>query len=346
MANNPALAVGSTAQQRQAAIQNLSTDKSSNPPAASPFSLSGSSDNLGGSTMSAFVSLSQLRTAAAQLEAAKINAAGLASTGGYKGNGYTSSFDIWAEVQSNVFHSNYGDKQNGFSNIAYFGADYLVHPAILIGALVQVDWTSASAATTGVGANGIGWMVGPYAAIKLTPQITFDARGAWGQSSNNVNPFGVASEAFETDRMLASARLTGNWRYGAWRINPEASLVYFSENQKAYTDPYGVFIPNQTVTLGRFTFGPEVGYLIKSQDGTSYEPYLGVKGVYDFSKQDGLAPDGSLSAPETFRGKVEAGLSYKTPSGFAVQGTVSYDGVGAKSFEDYQGHVSMRVPLN
>jgi hypothetical protein len=51
-------------------------------------------------------------------------------------------------------------------------------------------------------------------------------------------------------------------------------------------------------------------------------------------------------APETLRGKVEAGVSYKSPSGLSIQGSASYDSVGAKKFDDIQGQLSLRKPLN
>ena len=107
-----------------------------------------------------------------------------------------------------------------------------------------------------------------------------------------------------------------------------------------------MFIPGQTVSLGRVTFGPEAGYLIKRADGTTIEPYFGVKGIYDFSKTAALAPDGTLTAPDTWRAKVVSGLSYKAPSGVVVQGSASYDGLGAKGFEDVQGQIALRMPLN
>jgi predicted regulator of Ras-like GTPase activity (Roadblock/LC7/MglB family) len=58
---------------------------------------------------------------------------------------------------------------------------------------------------------GNGWMVGPYVGIQLSKNLIFDARAAWGQSDNQVNPIGLYTDSFSTDRMLARANLTGNW---------------------------------------------------------------------------------------------------------------------------------------
>ena len=347
--NDPS--VGGPAGRRNADMQSLSADApDTRPNMANPFAISGGGDSSRGNIVGSF-SLSSLRKAIAQQEAAKAEQAGLSLNGGPIAAGISPGppkFDLWAEFQTNYYRSDYGQQRSGFSHLAYTGLDYLVHPAVLFGIMTQVDWTSetGSGAAAGIGASGFGWMAGPYMAIKLTPTLSFDTRAAWGQSQNQVNPFGISDEAFSTDRFLGSARLTGNWKSGDWRFRPEVSTVYFTETQKNYTDPFGIFIPSQTVTLGRVTFGPEVGYLMKLAGGASLEPQAGVKAVYDFSKTSVLAPDGTLTAPETWRAKVEGGLKFKTSGGLVLQGNVSYDGLGAKRFEDVQGQAWLRLPLN
>ncbi len=314
--NDPSPAVGGPAGRRNGDMQSLSADApDTRPNMANPFAISGGGDSSRGNIVGSF-SLSSLRKAIAQQEAAKAEQGGLSLNGGPIAAGISPGppkFDLWAEFQTNYYRSDYGQQRSGFSHLAYTGLDYLVHPAVLFGIMTQVDWTSetGSGAAAGIGASGFGWMAGPYMAIKLTPTLSFDTRAAGGQSQNQVNPFGISDEAFSTDRFLGSARLTGNWKSGDWRFRPEVSTVYFTETQKNYTDPFGVFIPSSDGTLGRVTFGPEIGYLMKLAGGASLEPQAGVKAVYDFSKTSVLAPDGTLTAPETWRAKSKAVSSSK-----------------------------------
>jgi hypothetical protein len=42
----------------------------------------------------------------------------------------------------------------------------------------------------------------------LSPNLYFDARAAWGQSDNSIDPLGVYTDNFSTDRSLVSAKLT------------------------------------------------------------------------------------------------------------------------------------------
>ena len=100
------------------------------------------------------------------------------------------------------------------------------------------------------------------------------------------------------------------------------------------------------MSLGRFSFGPEIGYRIKEPGGSFYEPYLGLKGVWDFSRQDEVTIDGTPVAPETLRGRVEGGMVIKTENGLLVRGSAAYDGIGAKGYDAYQGRINVRVPVN
>ena len=67
----------------------------------------------------------------------------------------------------------------------------MLNPAFLIGMLGQVDWTQDSTEALVTSANGRGWMVGPYMAARLTPNLTLNARADWGKADNIVNPLGA-----------------------------------------------------------------------------------------------------------------------------------------------------------
>ena len=119
--------------------------------------------------------------------------------------------DVWAEGHFQRWEDDQagGDRSGNFG-ILYLGADYLLSPSILVGALVQFDWMDDQSKVVGTDVNGNGWMAGPYISFKLAPNILFDARGAWGQSDNEISPLGTYTDSFDTDRWLAKANLTGN----------------------------------------------------------------------------------------------------------------------------------------
>ena len=73
--------------------------------------------------------------------------------------GGQSGFDIWAQgkwarVKSGASESDIG--------IAYLGADYRASPALLVGMMLQLDWSDEADKSLGTAAEGQGWMAGPY----------------------------------------------------------------------------------------------------------------------------------------------------------------------------------------
>ena len=137
---------------------------------------------------------------------------------------------------------------------------------MLLGLIAQIDWASETLGG-GRGADGAGWMVGPYAAVKITPELRFDARAAWGLSDNSVDPFGTYQDAFETSR----------WPLSGCSARPTRSAASCAARSRL-----------SNLDTGRATV----------------EPFAASKGY--FGKRDGVAPDGTLIAPDVMRGRVES----------------------------------------
>ncbi|MCP4780619.1 MAG: autotransporter outer membrane beta-barrel domain-containing protein, partial [Hyphomicrobium sp.] len=141
--------------------------------------------------------------------------------------------DIWVEGQFSRYTDDLGGiNRTGDFGILYLGADYVLAPGVLVGALIQVDDTkediNGSDRTGEI--DGTGWMVGPYFGAKLSESLFFDARAAWGQSDNDIwlrdKKLDYRTGSFETERWLATATLTGLHTYGGFRLSPELGLAY------------------------------------------------------------------------------------------------------------------------
>jgi outer membrane autotransporter protein len=257
-----------------------------------------------------------------------------------------SGFDLWIEAHVSQFKAeDRGLNNSGHFGIVYAGADYLLTSSILVGALVQYDWAGERSKTFGSEVSGQGVMAGPYVSVRLTPNLFLDARAAWGLSDNKVDPFGLYEDTFATNRWLASANLTGNWRFGNIRLTPSAGVTYVEEKQHSYVDALGVFIPSQTVSLGRFAVGPEIAYRFVTGSGATIEPHVSLKGIWDFDKPDVATVGGLILAGDDLSARLQAGLLARAPSGWSFRGVVSYDGVGSSQFNSIGGQVWLNVPL-
>ena len=257
-------------------------------------------------------------------------------------------FDAWTEGHYRHFEDDGGGADTfGHFGIVYVGGDYLVTDAFLLGALVQFDWAEETSRLTGSTVSGTGWMAGPYASLRLTPNVFLDGRVAWGQSDNNVDPFGgFYKDNFETDRWLANLNLKGNWVYNSIRITPGISYTYFNEEQKAYTDSNSVLIEGQTLTVNRLEFGPEFGTRFVMPDGTTFEPHISVKGLWDIGGNLDTTVNGVEAGHEDLRAKIEGGFLAQSAYGPSLRLTFSYDGIGDEDFASYGGQMFLSVPLD
>jgi uncharacterized repeat protein (TIGR01451 family) len=253
--------------------------------------------------------------------------------------------DVWMEAHYAHFSEKNDVRRSGDFGVFYAGIDYLISPSILVGALVQYDLMTDRTEELGQSVRGSGWMVGPYVSVRLTENLFFDARAAWGRSENFVNPLGFYTDTFETERWLARANLTGNWTSGNWRFTPSVSVAYFQDAQAGYTDTLGVEIPSQKVALGRVTFGPEIAYRYVAPNRWVIETHVTLVGIENFSTEFGTTLDHVHASPDPFRAKLTAGVLMTTPSGASFRATASYDGIGARGVDAVGAQLWLNIPL-
>lgn len=261
--------------------------------------------------------------------------------------------NIWAEGHVTRYDdSTAGINREGDFKILYLGADYALSENIVIGGLVQVDRTYeelVDMVDLSGEVEGDGWLIGPYVGIRLTPGLLFDARFAWGQSDNRIalddDALGFRTGEFDTERWLATARLTGNWSYGGLLVTPSAELAYGMEDQDAYKNSLGQDVRANEISIGRLTFGPEISYTATTEDGSTIRPHVSIEGIWNFDTKEFVA-DGSVKETEDFRAKIEGGIIFQQKNGYSIRAAGHYDGIGDDDLESYGGEVTVNVPLN
>jgi outer membrane autotransporter protein len=315
---------------------------------------------LGGQTSLKFgTSLSGIRQKAAQHEAEKqrrkITDAGLNLTAHPLTHPFvqsTTGWDFWIEGQISRYNDDVGGvNREGDFRILYVGADYIMAPGVLLGLLAQIDDTTEDLNQPGETGEleGTGWMVGPYFGLRLRDNLFFDARAAWGQSDNDIRlrdaALGFRSGSFETDRWLATATLTGNEYYGAWRFSPQIGVAYGHEEFDDFRNSQGALIPGADASIGRATGTLEIGYRLMTSRGTRIEPHVAISGIWNFNSDD-LIINGALVNTDDTRGRIEGGVLVTTPRGWSFRAAVNYDGIGGDDFESYGGSLWLNIPLH
>ncbi len=253
-------------------------------------------------------------------------------------------FDVWAEV-----YGARADAGNSSSNlwVAYAGAHYFVTPDLLVGAMGQFDWAEESNSVTNSDAEGEGWMIGPYIAMR-TPDhmLTAEARVAWGQSDNEISPAGTYRDDFDTTRWLAAGKVSRHFNMGHFTVTPAVSVSYWEEKQEAYIDSLGTAIGEQTQTLGAVRFGPTLSRTIRKDDGSSITPTIGLTGVYNFSMSENDSSQGFTLGDDDLRARFDVGLTINTKLGWTFLFQSYFDGVGVSDYEAYGGRAKLTVPLH
>ena len=255
-----------------------------------------------------------------------------------------SGFDAWIQGS---FAATQNKQNKAEAGIVFGGAEYRFGDDALIGIMGQFDLSSGSNSNVGSSARGTGWMAGPYVVARLGENLYVDGRATYGQSYNEVNPLGLFSDAFTTDRVLLQAGLTGDFAIGDFTFSPFARVTYYWEGQRAYVDTLNNAIPGQEFDLGRLEFGPKISWNVP-MEAYDLALDLSVTGVYDFNKLQNAAPSntGLAASDATLRAKISAGAEIVLPdSAASIRATGFYDGIGVSDYRSYGGDLSIHVPF-
>ena len=259
-----------------------------------------------------------------------------------------SPFDIWFEGRATSFTDDRNRQDmEGYFRVFYLGADYVISRWLLVGVMGQYDQMRMRSEKQGYDIAGDGWMAGPYTTIRLSKNLYFQGRAAWGTSSNTVSPYLSYRDKFDTDRWLAKGTLQGQYEYGNLHLRPSASIGYIEDTSRGYTDSLGVFIPRIRNSLGQLTFGPEIAYRQPQAGGGWIEPRAKFDVIWNFARETSTVISASefASAPVEWRGRAELGLRMQGVSGIVLDLAGSYDGIGSSGYQATTGRATVRIPL-
>ncbi|MCD9150121.1 autotransporter domain-containing protein [Pseudophaeobacter flagellatus] len=137
----------------------------------------------------------------------------------------------------------------------------------------------------------------------------FEGRLLYGETSNTISPFGTYEDDFDTTRVLAQFKVTGEYAYGpTTTLYPFFDASYVTDDQHSYVDSLGNTIPGQGINLGQIEIGLGFKREIPVTSG-ELELLGGVSGIWSHTGGNGFA---STISPdyEGGRMRVELEVSY------------------------------------
>ena len=199
------------------------------------------------------------------------------------------------------------------------GMDRLLNSDLLVGIELQYDRVTRKHEDATVHASGDGWMLGPYITARMADNLYFDAGLSAGTASNRIRvPAQGSADWFPSWRVGVHGTLSGDYEAGRFMVRPSASLLWFEETAKAWTDSNGLRIPEVRTRRGDLETGLRVEH---NPADTLSSQYVEIEGVFALAGSEG---------PETEaqnRLRLQAGATIAAPFGGILDAGLSFDGL-------------------
>ena len=241
------------------------------------------------------------------------------------------AWHVWTEGEISGFrHGRHtASPTSGHFGMLSMGGDYLLNPSLAVGMMAQFDLTSERRPDS-ADISGWGWMVGPYIAGEITPDLFFTLRGAIGGSRNSaaLDVYQDGSAWFEGDfstrRTLVRGSLYGFHRFESGLVvSPELDLAWMREAQRDYMVQDGgaaVLVPGTVAEIGRMTVSTLVESPLRNPRTTAFlRPAL----IWNFASTGPVQPDEVM-------GSLEMGLRFGGAGDWNALGAVRLDGLGSR----------------
>ena len=230
------------------------------------------------------------------------------------------------------------DRLAAFNSLGFhgsIGADYRFMPWMTAGLALGADTNETKQWTRGGRAGAIGFSAVPYLGIRLSPNVVASAYAGAATVRYDANPVARVSAAYSGTRLFTGGSLTGRWRDGPWRFQPELSILYGSEALSAYVDSSGTSVPAIVVQAGRVSVGPEIGYRWSNpEDGWQIEPFLRARLNVDYINNGQVFLNGALVGTRgPASGSIATGLSYVEGGRITTRIEGSYDSIGVQGLD-------------
>jgi len=262
-----------------------------------------------GMTLSFATSLSQMRAASGDAEAA------------------SAPFNVWIGgaflAHDDKNRKDSSSKWGSFAMIN-MGVDYLLSDKALIGLSFHYD-RMTDPTDQDANLTGNGWLAGPYASLELGKGVFWNGSLRYGGSNNTINTQ-FWDGSFKTTRWMADTSIEGQWNLDEeTTLSPKLRMIYFSEKVDDYSVKNSagdrIDIDGFNEDQFRVSLGAEIARSFQLENGAKVTPKLGVTGGFS-----GLDGSGAFAA-------VTVGMSLQTQNFWMLDASMllNIEGDGQKS---------------
>lgn len=229
--------------------------------------------------------------------------------------------------------------------LAVIGSHWKLDSGAIVGAMLQYD-TAEQTNTSGATIKGQGWLVGPYFATQIGQQPFYlEGRVLYGQTANEISPFGTTAVDFSGERLLATLDVEGRIEMQrGWFVTPNLTFSHVNETQNAYTNSASNLVPEQSIQLNEVDLGFDIEVPVAIEQGELWLDW-GVSGIYSQVNGSGAA-SAYVPNEENGRARLDFGLRYNNGSRLTSFGSAFVDGLGSQgSLRTYGVEFGFRIAL-
>jgi hypothetical protein len=143
----------------------------------------------------------------------------------------------------------------------------------------------------------------------------------------------VSSASFETQRYLVQGRVAGKFSYGNGTIWPNLPASHSEDEQAAFTDGFGNYIPGQVISLSEISLGTDFSAPLPSNDG-KLELIGGLSVIWSDVSGTGVASTIIPTFEETGV-RIKLGFNYLATENSRLSMSGFYDGLGTNDYDGY-----------
>lgn len=244
---------------------------------------------------------------------------------------HTGAGPVWFSLRGSQTEHDNGDESDYV--LGTLGAHMELNQGLIVGGMLQFDY-AADDRGGGMETSGQGWLAGPYVVAQIGEQpLFFEGRVLYGESDNDISPFGTFTDEFRTERWLALLALEGAYHAERFRYFPRLQLSHAVDKQKAYVDGLSNPVPEHTVRLSEISAG--VDFEAPMFEGNDDHLLTwGISGIW--SRLDGnAAASAYINEREGGRARLDLGYRYDNGAGLVMSTDIFVDGLGSGAYTSY-----------
>ncbi len=246
----------------------------------------------------------------------------------------SSLWNTW--VDGRYLYSEFANAAGGLDGPTWSGLaglDYKLTSKVTVGLLFSGEGSDLEGGGSDLRSTTYG--AGPYIGIVLTDNIVFSAN-LMGSRMESEQAGGALD--FDTDRVQASAGLTGYWYKDTWRFTPGLTLSW----SKDWEEEDNNLLPDRTIETGILTPSVQFGNTVNLSNTTTMEPWIGAALDWTFLNETDVSGGGSTSDQSTDL-RLQAGLNFGFGANAQLGLSAEYSGLLIDDLDSYSGGINLAV---